>query len=207
MKTCRFIRQEDVVWVPSPDSWLGGWTRQRWLERHFPDSAVRSASAAIWADMSEANEVYVLSEISGKYFETSLKEFREIERKREEKVMVQKFDTYFCDIDGTIFKYRKFETYKSSPAELTPGSLEKLIEIKRAGHMIVLTTARPEDLREHTLMELEQNSVPFDRLIMGLARGPRHLVNDMDPNKPGKRAIPWNLERDKGMTAIDVRAP
>ena len=206
MKTCRFIRKDGVTWVPSPDSWLGGWTRQRWLERYFSDIPVRSASAAIWADMSEANEVHILCEVSGKFTETSLKKFRDIEKKSLEKKMVQKFDTYFCDIDGTIFKYRKFETYKSSPAELTPGALEKLTEIKTAGHMVVLTTARPEDLREHTLMELEQNSVPFDRLIMGLARGPRHLINDMDPNKPGDRAIPWNLNRDEGMSKIDVKS-
>ena len=27
---------------------------------------------------------------------------------------MEKKETYFVDIDGTIFKYRKFETYKSS---------------------------------------------------------------------------------------------
>lgn len=200
MKTCRFIRKEDVVWVPSPDSWLGGWARQRWLERYFKDVPARSASADAWADLCSDNKVFVLSEVNGDYKETSLEKFRSIEKE----IAVKKYDTYFCDIDGTIFKYRKFETYKSSPAELTPGSLEKLNEIKRAGHMIVLTTARPEDLREHTVLELTTNGVPYDKLVMGLARGPRHLVNDMDPKKPGMRAINWNLVRDHGMSQISV---
>ena len=70
--------------------------------------------------------------------------------------------------------------------------------------MIVLTTARPEDLREHTILELTTNGVPYDKLVMGLARGPRHLVNDMDPKKPGMRAINWNLVRDQGMSQISV---
>lgn len=204
MKTCRFIREGEVVWVPSPDSWLGGWARQRWLERHFRDLPVRSASANAWSDMCDQEEVFVLTEISEAYKETSLKQFRDDESTTMEEKQVKKYDTYFCDIDGTIFKYRKFETYKSSSAQLTPGSLDKLSEIKSAGHMIVLTTARPEDLRDHTMSELEENGVPYDKLIMGLARGPRHLVNDMDPKKPGMRAVNWNLVRDHGMSQISV---
>ena len=31
---------------------------------------------------------------------------------------------------------------------------------------------------------------------MGIERGPRYLVNDMDPNKPGERAIAINLIRN-----------
>ncbi len=30
---------------------------------------------------------------------------------------MEKKNTYFCDIDGTIFKYRKFETYETTKAE------------------------------------------------------------------------------------------
>jgi hypothetical protein len=33
---------------------------------------------------------------------------------------------------------------------------------------------------------------------MGIERGPRYLINDMDPEKEGKRAIGVNLFRDKG---------
>lgn len=62
MKSCRFIRDKEVVWVPSPDSWLGGWTRQRWLERHFKDSSVRSAGATSWSDMSSDKGYMILVE-------------------------------------------------------------------------------------------------------------------------------------------------
>jgi ribonucleotide monophosphatase NagD (HAD superfamily) len=117
---------------------------------------------------------------------------------------MKKYQTYFFDIDGTILKYRKFETYKSTLPELTPGALEKLNEVQDAGHMIVLTTARPQNLRDHTVHELENLKVPWDRLVMGLERGPRHLINDMDPNKPGLRAISYNIVRDEGLRSIDV---
>ena len=112
--------------------------------------------------------------------------------------MVKK-NTYFVDIDGTIFKYRKFETYENSKAEVIKSSKQYLQQVQDEGHMIILTTARPEDLRNHTLYELHRNDIPFDRLIMGIERGPRYLINDMDPNNPGERAIAINLERDKGI--------
>tara|TARA_R100000541_G_scaffold9401_3_gene16990 strand:- start:6427 stop:6765 length:339 start_codon:yes stop_codon:yes gene_type:complete len=112
---------------------------------------------------------------------------------------MEKNNTYFCDIDGTIFKYRKFETYKTSAPEVIPTTLEFLEVVKEQGHMIILTTARPEDLREHTIKELDDSKVPYDRLLMGIERGPRYLINDMDPKKPGKRAIAMNLIRNEGI--------
>ena len=111
----------------------------------------------------------------------------------------KKKNTYFCDIDGTIFKYRKFETYTTTDAEPIETTVDKLNEWYDEGHQIVLTTARPEELREHTLIELTDAHVPYDKLIMGIERGPRYVINDMDPNKPGQRAIAINLKRDKGI--------
>ena len=112
---------------------------------------------------------------------------------------MDKKETYFVDIDGTIFKYRKFETYETSAAEVVSSTLEYLLRKKAEGHMIVLTTARPDWLYTHTVNELKVNNVPFDRLVMGIERGPRYLINDMDPNNPGERAIAINIERDGGI--------
>jgi len=112
---------------------------------------------------------------------------------------MEKKNTYFVDIDGTIFVYRKFETYKETDAEVIKSSKQFLQKVKDDGHMIILTTARPEDLREHTIYELSKNNVPYDRLIMGIERGPRYLINDMDPKKPGDRAIGINVIRDGGI--------
>ena len=56
---------------------------------------------------------------------------------------MEKKETYFVDVDGTIFKYRKFETYETSEPEVLPQVKEKIKEWKEEGHMVVLTTARP----------------------------------------------------------------
>jgi len=120
--------------------------------------------------------------------------------------MTEKNRTIFCDIDGTIFKYRKFETLKTTKPVMTPGALEKLKKWKREGCMIVFTTARPEELRNHTVKELLLSDVPWDKLLMGIERGPRYLINDMDPAKKGYRAIAFNVERDKGLKRVVVGA-
>jgi hydroxymethylpyrimidine pyrophosphatase-like HAD family hydrolase len=112
--------------------------------------------------------------------------------------------TIFCDIDGTIFKYRKFETFKSTPAEMTDGALKKLKQWQSDGHMIVLTTARPERMRSHTAKELSENDVPWHRLIMGIGFGSRHLINDTVPSKNTDRAIAHNLSRDQGFEGIEI---
>jgi ribonucleotide monophosphatase NagD (HAD superfamily) len=112
---------------------------------------------------------------------------------------MEKKNTYFCDIDGTILKYRQFETYETSKAEPIQSTIDYLNKVSEEGHMIILTTARPEYLRNHTVVELHENYVSYDRLIMGIERGPRYLINDMDPKKPGERAIAINLKRDKGL--------
>lgn len=120
--------------------------------------------------------------------------------------MVEKNRTIFCDIDGTIFKYRKFETLKTTKPEFTPGALEKLQKWKRDKCMIVFTTARPEELRDHTVRELLTMGVPWDKLVMGIERGPRYLINDMDPAKSGLRAIAYSIERDAGLKKVIVGA-
>ena len=111
---------------------------------------------------------------------------------------MEKKKTIFCDIDGTLFEYRKFETYTITPAVLLPGVKEKMDRWNNEGHLVILTTARPEELREHTEKELATNFVPYGRLIMGIERGPRYLINDMDPAKPGQRATGINLDRNVG---------
>jgi hypothetical protein len=116
---------------------------------------------------------------------------------------MEKKNTIFCDIDGTLFEYRKFETYESTTPRLLDGVKEKMDEWKATGHMIILTTARPEWLREHTVKELTGHDLPYDRLIMEIERGPRFLINDMDPGKPGVRATGIDLNRNSGLGSVD----
>ena len=112
---------------------------------------------------------------------------------------MDKKNTYFVDIDGTIFVYREFETYETTEAQVIKSSKQFLQQKKDEGHYIVLTTARPNYIRLHTEYELEVNNIPYDQLVMGIARGPRYLINDLSPSEPGERAIAINLQRNEGI--------
>ena len=116
----------------------------------------------------------------------------------------EKKNTYFVDIDGTIFKYRKFETYQTTEAKVIIDSKVFLQQVRDQGHMIVLTTARPERMRAHTAKELSTNGVPWHKLVMGIGQGDRHLINDMSPRKNLDRAISHNLSRDEGFEGINI---
>ena len=54
-------------------------------------------------------------------------------------------------------------------------------------------------MREHTEYELSVNEIPYNHLVMGIGRGIRYLINDMDPNKLENRAVAVNLLRDEGI--------
>lgn len=108
-----------------------------------------------------------------------------------------KHPTFFCDIDGTIFKYRKFETYLDTDVEVLPGVAESMQNWFDSGAHIVLTTARPEALRAHTISELESHGIPYHQLVMGIGRAERYLINDSEEIGV-KRAIAIPLDRNTG---------
>lgn len=113
--------------------------------------------------------------------------------------MIKK-STFFVDIDGTIFIYRKFNEYKNTKAKVIKSTKQFLQRTKDNGDMIILTTARPEEMRNFTINELNKNNIPYDMLIMGIERGIRYILNDIDPEFPNKkRAISLNLIRNKGI--------
>ena len=109
----------------------------------------------------------------------------------------------FCDIDGTLIKYREFSTYKSSKAEPITNTIKEINRAFNKGHNIILTTARPEYLRFHTLRELNKLNIQYHMLLMSIGRGPRILINDSKlSNKSRTYAI--NVERDIGMSSTDI---
>ena len=67
----------------------------------------------------------------------------------------------FCDIDGTLIKYRDFSTYKSTKAEPITNTIKEINRAFNKGHNIILTTARPEYLRFHTLRELNKLNIQY----------------------------------------------
>lgn len=112
-----------------------------------------------------------------------------------------KAKTIFCDIDGTLFKYRKFATYTTTTPELLPKAQETINMWYDKGHIIVLTTARPDYLRHHTMKELSEAQIRYHKLITNLGRGQRFLINDKHPEDPD-RAIGINVNTNEGFDNI-----
>jgi hypothetical protein len=82
-KRCQFIRTKERVWVPSPGSWLEGWARHRWLERHFKSEQISVASCELWAELYFDNDVFVLIENPDRTVsETLLKSKKSKKRKK-----------------------------------------------------------------------------------------------------------------------------
>ena len=123
--------------------------------------------------------------------------------------MNNKPKTIFCDIDGTLCEYPYTNT-KSGDYDFDsvmtplPGTLKKLWEWDKLGHMIILTTGRKEGLRKSTEKQLRKAGVLYDKLIMGIGGGTRVLINDLKPDREGDTAIAINLKRDKGVSDVKI---
>ena len=103
----------------------------------------------------------------------------------------------FCDIDGVLFK----NSSKFAPDGWTYSPLQKNIdalkEIQRQGNLyLVVTTSRPEALKDELHRELTSAGLHVDQFVMGLPHGSRYLINDFSATNPFPSAVAINLERD-----------
>jgi uncharacterized HAD superfamily protein len=116
----------------------------------------------------------------------------------------QNYKTIFSDIDGTLIEQVRFEDLNPNVVTVLPGVKEKMLEWYDAGHYIVLTTARPEHLREITEIQMNIAGIRFDQLVMGIGREERILINNNskgEPNAP--RAMAVAVGRDAGFNNSD----
>lgn len=113
--------------------------------------------------------------------------------------------TVFCDLDGCIFKHHgDIAEILTNPCELLPGAREVFKVWGHKGYVVVITTGRPESLRELTDQQIRDVGLYYHHLIMDLPRGPRVVINDTKPNRDIKTAACVNIERNKGMENVDI---
>ena len=91
------------------------------------------------------------------------------------------------DLDGTICELKK-EGQTYADVQILPGALERLNELKAAGHYIIIQTARNMATQESnlgkvmknvgktTLDWLEKHNVPYDEIYFGKPNG--HIYID-----------------------------
>ena len=119
----------------------------------------------------------------------------------------QGYKTIFSDIDGTLIEQVRFEELDPNVVNVLPGVKEKMLEWYDAGHYIVLTTARPEHLREITEIQMNKAGIRFDQLVMGIGREERILINNNSSKDPQRnRAFGVPVARDGGFNQIDFES-
>lgn len=115
--------------------------------------------------------------------------------------------TLFLDIDGTLLSHvgncSNILLLEETLGEqqILPGVLEKLNEAAYADYSIILTTGRPESMREFTQKQLSKRGIFFDQLIMGLPIGPRIIINDEKHNLK-ETAIGITIPRNEGLINV-----
>ena len=116
---------------------------------------------------------------------------------------IKKLPTFFVDIDGTLVKYRKFSDLHNSSVSPIREVIDYVNNQYDSGAVIIITTARTEQYRHFTVLELNQIGLKYHQLLMNCGRGPRVVINDKDPENPNQdRAIALNLIRDTGFESI-----
>ena len=112
--------------------------------------------------------------------------------------------TIFCDIDGTIFKQVNHNEITENSYILLPNVKEQFERWNKLKYCIVLVSARSEEIRETTLIQLEKAGIKFSQLILGIGCENRYLINNNTKNEPFiNRAISISVKRDEGFTNID----
>ena len=98
--------------------------------------------------------------------------------------------TWFVDLDGTVLKHRtnneidKFINKYGEKSHLEEIPLVDRIHFFKnlpKRDIIIVTTARLEHQREHTIRALNHWKMPYNYIIFDIPSGPRIVVNDIKP--------------------------
>jgi hypothetical protein len=147
------------------------------------------------------DEVKYVELVKGEFFGTSDKliEFRQLRAKHQ---------TFFIDIDGTLFELNKGIRYTLPEVAILPGTIDKLEKWRREGHTIVLTTGRESARRNDLIRLLSDLRIPYDELVTGLPSGCRNIINDKKPYNPIQpMAMAYQIERNEGIAHITTEEP
>jgi len=118
---------------------------------------------------------------------------------------VEGLKTLFIDIDGTLLFHHGLANKQTllEPIVLS-GVGEKLADWDIKGYRIILITSRKESERKRTKEQLTSVGIQYDKLIMGISRGDRVIINDMKPNSIEPTAVAINVIRNKGIEDVEL---
>tara|TARA_B100001769_G_C22060831_1_gene570541 strand:+ start:135 stop:1193 length:1059 start_codon:yes stop_codon:yes gene_type:complete len=108
------------------------------------------------------------------------------------------YNTLFVDIDGTLVENTsyKFPPYIGNGKPLV-NNIKWLRKLYNEGKtQIVLTTSRPQEYMQETIIELFEKEIPYDKLIMGLYHCKRIIINDYANSNPYPSCNSINIKRN-----------
>ncbi|WP_131455724.1 hypothetical protein [Synechococcus sp. BS56D] len=134
---------------------------------------------------------------------TEVESFVDLGTKTDYIQLQESFRTIFCDVDGVIFqnrgKYGALTWYDDPvPLEENIKILKNLVD---RGNSLVLTTSRPEALRDMTHQQLISAGLSYNQLIMGLNHAPRLLINDFADSNPYPSASSISIPRNSSLAS------
>lgn len=141
----------------------------------------------------------------GKYWSTGTPEDLALFKGMISEYYTPKNNSWFIDLDGTIFNHAHRYSDLGNDPQLCPGVQEALDELDSRGDTIILVSARKESARDFTEKLLERMLIPYDQLILGVSQGCRVIVNDIISDKIAPRSRAVNVITDKGWSVQDLQ--
>ena len=114
----------------------------------------------------------------------------------------KRFSSFFCDIDGVVFKNRGYfgsNTWLDNPVPLTKN-IDALLNKQSNGVKIIFTTSRPSCIRDKTIRDLQDVGFSDFELIMDLPHSSRFIINDFAPTNPYPSCESISLPRDSDLS-------
>ncbi len=110
----------------------------------------------------------------------------------------KKYQTYFIDVDGVIFKncgkYGKINW--SNNTHLIEENVKQIIKLQENGAQIIITTSREKKYQNALEKTLKKIGIKPYSIVMGLNHSARILINDFAPTNPYPSCIAISLPRD-----------
>ena len=146
-----------------------------------------------------SNIIYDMILSGSKFYGTPTTDFKDWGTAEVWKEYKEDYKTLFVDIDGTLISNSsiQFPPYVGEGTPLT-NNIAHLRDLYDTGKIhIILTTSRPEFLRQTTVEEMERHGIPYDQLIMGLPHCRRVLINDFAKSNAYPSCEAINIPRNK----------
>lgn len=108
------------------------------------------------------------------------------------------YSCLFVDIDGTLVTNSSihFPPYVCEGAPIVEN-IEYLNDLHKSGKVkIVLTTSRPNHMRDRTISELKDKGILYDELVTGLPHCKRIVINDFAKSNPYPSCEAINIPRN-----------